>query len=99
MKNLNEIIEILKADKDELRRRYGVKEIGVFGSYVRAEAKQESDLDILVEFDADADMGLLKFVNMENHLSDILSVKVDLVMKSALKPTIGRHILEEVIYL
>lgn len=99
MKKLDEIIEILKADKTELRRRYGVKEIGVFGSYVRAEAGIESDLDILVEFDADADMGLLKFVNMENHLSDILSVKVDLVMKSALKPMIGRHILEEVVYL
>ena len=99
MKNIDEIIEILKADKAELRKRYGVKEIGVFGSYVREEAGAHSDLDILVEFDTGANIGLLKFVNMENHLSDILSVKVDLVMKSALKPTIGRHILEEVIYL
>ncbi|MBI5885171.1 MAG: nucleotidyltransferase family protein [Deltaproteobacteria bacterium] len=99
MKNINEIIEILKADKPELIKRYGVKEIGVFGSYVRDEAGAQSDLDILVEFDANADIGLLKFVNMENHLSDILSVKVDLVMKSALKPMIGKRILEEVIYL
>jgi len=99
MKNIDEIVRILKADKEELKKRYGVKEIGVFGSYVREEAGRESDLDILVEFDTDADMGLLKFINMENHLSDILSVKVDPVMKSALKPIIGKHILEEVIYL
>ena len=91
--------EILKEYKEELRKRYGVKEIGIFGSYVREEERKESDIDILIELAPDADLGLLKFINIENYLSDILGVKVDLVMKSALKPRIGKHILKEVIYL
>lgn len=97
--NLEMIMNILKEHKEELRRRYGVKEIGIFGSYLRGENKEGSDLDILVEFEEDANIDLLEFVNMENYLSDRLGIKVDLVEKSALKPRIGKHILNEVIYL
>jgi hypothetical protein len=93
-----EITAILKKYEKDLKRRYGIKKIGIFGSYIRNEAKEESDLDILVEFEQDADIGLLKFVEIENYLSDLLGVKVDLVEKSALKPRIGRHILKEVVY-
>jgi predicted nucleotidyltransferase len=94
--NLDRIINILKEHKGELEEKYEVKEIGVFGSYVRGEHKGKSDLDILVEFEDEAKIGLLKFVNMENYLSDLLGVKVDLVEKSVLKPRIGKHILKEV---
>jgi len=97
--NLERIISILKEHKAELKEKYGVKEIGIFGSYVRGEYKEKSDLDILVEFEEDAKIGLLKFVNLENYLSDIIGVKVDLVEKSALKPRIGKNILREVITL
>lgn len=97
--NLEMIMNILKEHKEELRRRYGVKEIGIFGSYLRGENKEGSDLDILVEFEEDANIDLLEFVNMENYLSDRLGIKVDLVEKSALKRRIGKHILNEVIYL
>jgi len=76
-----------------------IKEIGIFGSYVRGEFKEESDLDILVEFATNAKISLLDFVKLENYLSDLLGVKVDLVEKSALKPRIGKHILKEVVYL
>ena len=96
---LERIINILKEHKEELKERYGVKGIGVFGSYVRGEYKGKSDLDILVEFEEDAKIGLLRFVNMENRLSELIGVKVDLVEKSALKPRIGRHILKEVVSL
>jgi len=95
--NLKRIRNILKEHKEELKEKYGIKEIGVFGSYVRREHKEKSDLDILVEFEEDAKIGLLKFVNMENYLSELIGVKVDLVEKSTLKPRIGKHILEEVI--
>lgn len=98
-KTIEEIRKILKEHKDEMKKRYGVKEVGIFGSYVRGEHKKESDLDILVEFGEDAKIGLLKFINLENYLSDLLGVKVDLIMKSALKSRIGKHILKEVIYL
>ena len=96
MRNMEKIKEILAQHKQELRKDYNVKEIGIFGSYVRGEQKKISDLDILVEF---AEVpGLFKFIELENYLVELLQVKVDLVMKSALKPTIGKYILNEVVY-
>lgn len=92
------IRQILQQHKSELKDRYGVKEIGVFGSYVRGKQNGRSDLDILVAFEADAKMDLIRFVELEEYLSELLGVRVDLVMKSALKPRIGRQILREVIY-
>ena len=84
-------------EKREKIERYGVKKIGVFGSYVRGEQKEKSDIDLLVEFEEP--ISLLDFVALERHLSEIMGVKVDLVMKTALKPRIGKHILREVVYL
>ena len=96
-KSLDEIKEILKKHEKELKEKYGIKEIGIFGSYLRGKTKKESDLDILVEFKPDAKISLLEFVELENYLSDLLGVKVDLVEKSALKPKIGKRILSEVV--
>jgi len=95
MKSFEEIKNILSYYKEELKIKYSVREIGIFGSYVRNEQGQSSDVDILVEFEKTP--SLLEFISLENYLSDILGVKVDLVMKDSLKPNIGRHILEEVI--
>lgn len=97
MKTLDEIRSILAQHKEELRLKYKVKDIGIFGSYVKGVQKKNSDLDILVEFDEE--ISLLKFVNLENYLSEILGIKIDLVMKDSLKPRIGRRILSEVISL
>jgi uncharacterized protein len=83
--------------KNELRREYSVKTIGLFGSYVRGEQKKKSDLDVLVEFSKP--IGLLKFGALEDYLSGLTGVKVDLVMEGALKPGIGRYILREAVYL
>lgn len=96
---LDEIRQILQQHKNELKNRYGVKEIGVFGSYVRGEQEEGSDLDVLVALESNAKMDLIRFVELEEHLSELLGVRVDLVMKSALKPRIRRRILREVIYL
>jgi uncharacterized protein len=96
---LDGIRDILTTHKEDLRKKYGVIELGIFGSFLRGENKKESDLDILVEFEEDPGIGLITFVNMENYLSDLLGVKVDLVEKSSLKPRIGRHILKEVLFL
>lgn len=97
--NLERITNVLREHKLELKEKYGIKEIGIFGSYVRKDQKKDSDLDILVEFEKDTKMGLLRFINLQNYISDFLGVKVDLVSKKALKPRIGKHILREVIYL
>jgi len=91
---LTHILSQLKQLLPVLSERYKVEELGVFGSYVRQEQSQDSDLDILVTFSETP--GLLKFIELENYLSDVFGIKVDLVMKDALKPTIGKQILKEV---
>lgn len=96
MKTVNDIKKILEFHKGEFKEKYGVKTIGIFGSYLREEQTQTSDIDVLVEFEKP--IGLVEFVGLKNHLSDLLEMKVDLVMKKALKPGIGRRILSEVVY-
>ncbi|MGB7873034.1 MAG: nucleotidyltransferase family protein [Anaerolineales bacterium] len=76
-----------------LAEKYGVETLEVFGSYVRAEQKADSDLDILVTFREEP--SLLTFIAIENYLSDTLGVKIDLVMKDSLKVAIGEVILNE----
>lgn len=97
MKTLNQIKGTLAEHKEELKRKYNIKEIGIFGSYVRGEQKKQSDIDILVEFEETAELSLLDFIGIENYLSDILGIKVDLVEKQTLKPRIGKRVLEEVV--
>ena len=94
---IEEIKEALRKQKPTLRDRYNVESIGIFGSYVRGEQKKKSDLDVLVEFYRTID--LFTFVELEDFLSEVLGVKVDLVMKSALKPRIKDRILKEAVYL
>jgi uncharacterized protein len=93
---LDGIIQTLKTILPELRDRYGVISLGVFGSYVRGEQTPDSDLDLLVEFDH-RPLTLLQFIALEYELSDELQIKVDLVEKSVLKPKIGERILQEVL--
>lgn len=96
MIGLNELKKKIRENLDFLREKYKVKTIGIFGSYSRGEQRRKSDVDILVEFSEVID--LFTFVELENFLSDLLGVKVDLVMKDTLKPRIRERILSEVIY-
>lgn len=99
MKNLQDFQEKLSQSKAFLQHKYKVTKIGIFGSYVRGEATNNSDLDILVEFEPNFKFGLLTFCNLENYLTELLGIKVDLVMKEGLKNKIGQQIITEVIYL
>jgi len=94
--SLEEIRRILREYLPELRERYGVKSLGIFGSFVRGEQTHRSDVDILVEFE-DRPLTLFQFIALEQELSGILGMKVDLVEKCTLKPAIGRNILQEVV--
>lgn len=85
--------------KPKLQEDYHVTQLGIFGSYVRGEQTDSSDVDILVEFDSAFQFGLVTFCALESQLSDSLDKKVDLVMKDALKPYIGQKILQEVVYI
>jgi len=96
MKTLEEIKQILTVHKGKLNERFRVKEIGIFGSYVRGEQGAESDLDILIELEKP--IGFVRFIRLENALSQLLGVRVEIVTKKALKPYIGKRILEEVRY-
>lgn len=91
--DLATLLPILRAKLPDLRARYSVRTLEVFGSYVRGEQRSGSDLDLLVTFDEIP--GLFRFIALENEMSDALGVKVDLVMKDSLKPSIGKRILEE----
>lgn len=96
-KNLTEIKEILLKQKPYLAETYGVVEVGVFGSYVRGEQRPDSDLDVLVELTDPPRISLLGLVNLENYLSDLLGLKVDVALKKNLKRRIGQRILQEVV--
>ena len=96
MSTLDRIKQTLKQNKRSLKQEFKIKELGIFGSFVRGEQNKNSDVDILVEFNQTP--GLFDFLKIENRLSDILKRRVDLVMKGSLKPTIGKHIMREVVY-
>lgn len=94
---LKQIESILRERMDEIKLDYGVAQIGVFGSCLRDEATENSDIDILVEFDRP--IGFFKFLELEERLGEWLDARVDLVTKAALKPHIGSRILKEVMLL
>ncbi len=95
--SLDQIEACLRAHRDEIAREYGVAGIGVFGSHVRGEASEQSDIDIRVEFKRP--IGFFKFLELQEKLGEWLGARVDLVTKAALKPHIGQNILGEVVML
>ena len=96
MKTLSEIKEILRKHKKELKERYKVKSIAIFGSYARGEQTEESDIDIMVEFYEPIG---LKIVDLKDYLESILNVKVDLITKNSIQnPYIKKSIEEDLIY-
>jgi len=97
MKSLDEIQQTLREQKPYLAEKCGVEIVGVFGSYVRQEEGPDSDLDILIELDRPPKISLIGLVELEDYLSQILGVKVDLAIKTNLKKRIGKRILQEVV--
>jgi predicted nucleotidyltransferase len=84
----------LREELPSLAARYHVASLGLFGSYLRGTERPDSDLDVLVTFSVTP--SLLRLIELENYLGDLLGVKVDLVLREALKPRIGERILREV---
>ncbi|AEF95816.1 nucleotidyltransferase family protein [Methanotorris igneus] len=96
MKTLNEIKKILLEHKQELKEKYKVKSIAIFGSYARGEQTEKSDIDILVEFYEPIG---LKIVDLRDYLEEILNIKVDLITKNSIQnPYIKKSIEEDLIY-
>lgn len=95
MRQIEDIITELRSLRPALTKRYPIREIGVFGSFARGEQTEASDIDILVEFGGS--IGLIEFSGLQQDLSDALGVKVDLILKDALKPRIEKRVLSEVV--
>ena len=96
MQTLEKLKAALASHKEDLKEHYKVDEIGLFGSYVRNEQHNKSDVDVLVTFIETPD--LFQFIELENYLTDLLGVKVDLVMKNGIKPRLKDRILSEAVY-
>jgi len=92
-KRIENITSILKSELPVLKSQYYIATLEVFGSFVRDEQTTNSDVDILVSFTKSP--SLFKFLELEYYLSELLDVKVDLVMKNSLKHNIGQRILSE----
>jgi hypothetical protein len=87
--------QVEEAELADLCRRYGVRELSLFGSAVRNEMRPDSDLDLLVEFLPEAQVDLVDYAGLMLDLSRLLGRKVDLVSKNGLKPLIRAAVLEE----
>lgn len=93
-RDLDELKAELRAMLPELRRRWPISYLGVFGSWVRGEQRDDSDVDLLVDFDGPID--LYGFVDLEDEIADRLHERIDLVHRPGLKPFIGRYVRAEV---
>lgn len=94
---LSEIKQILRTHRPYLTEKYGVVEMGVFGSYVRNEQRLDSDVDILIELASPPRISLIGLVELEQYLSEIIGIKADVALKQNLRKRIGQRILSEVV--
>jgi len=90
---LNQIVDLLRQELPHLAPKYQLQTLSLFGSYIRHEQHQASDLDVLVTYSKTPD--LFAFIELQYLLTDMLGVTVDLVMKEGLKPRIAQQILAE----
>lgn len=95
LKSLDEIKAILLECKHELEQKFQVKSLSLFGSYIRGQQNEESDLDILIEFSNP--VSLLHIVTVENYLSDLLEIPVDVILERSLRKELKSAILKETI--
>ena len=94
--NRDQALHKLSSEAQTLRRRFGVKDLAVFGSVARNEAHPRSDLDLLVTFEGRADFD--RFMNLKFHLEDLLGLSVDLVTPNALRPELRARIEQEAVH-
>jgi len=90
-----EVLRRLEEHKGEIRRRFSVAKLSIFGSFARGEGTTQSDLDVLVAFDRKATFDL--FMDLKFYLEELLGIKVDLVTDKALRPQVRQAIEGEII--
>lgn len=95
MHSLEKILQILRAQKPALQKKYPISTLAVFGSYARGDATETSDIDIAVEITGP--MGL-NFIAMANEIEAMLGAKVDVVPKRSIKPHYLPYVERDMIY-
>ena len=93
-----ENLRLLSEHRDELRERFGVKSLAIFGSVARGDAKPKSDVDIVVEFDPQAHVGLFKMVELKEFLEKVLGCPVDVVTLDGLRPWMRELVQREAVH-
>jgi len=97
MRTLEKVVSAIKRNEEVIKKKFKVREIGIFGSIVRGEETEKSDIDIIVEFESDG-KNFDNYMELKFFLEELLGVSVDLVSKSAIKERLKAKILEEVVY-
>jgi uncharacterized protein len=98
MLNKDEILIKLKEIKPILSEKFYIKNLGLFGSYVRGENLPNSDIDLLFEYDESKPFSFFTLIHLEDFLGDLFKIKIDLANKKTLKPDLKDNILNEVIF-
>lgn len=96
MKTKEEVLKLLKQELPYLKQRYGISNIGLFGSYSRNEQNENSDIDLLVDFERPIDY--FKLFEVEDYLKEKFGIYVEIVTRPALKDRLKDRILKEVSY-
>ncbi len=95
----DEILNKLREIKPELYNKFYIKNLGLFGSYVRGENSETSDIDVLIEYEENSPFSLFTLIGAEHFLTELFGIKVDLVNKKSIKPALKDIILNEVIFI
>ena len=96
--NKKDILNYLKSHQDYYRKQFGVQFIGVFGSFARDDANNNSDIDILYKIEKNKKLSIFKYLKLVKHLEDFFNKKIDLVREETLKPQIKKYIKQDISY-
>jgi hypothetical protein len=96
--NKQDILNYLQSQQDKYNKKFGIKFIGLFGSFARDEANDKSDIDILYEIEKDKRFSMFSYLKLINELENNFHKKVDLVRKTSLKPQIKNYIYQDLAY-
>ena len=96
--NKQDILDYLKSQQDKYNNQFGIKFIGLFGSFARGEANKNSDIDILYEIERDKKLSMFSYLRLVSELENNFHKKVDLVREATLKPQIKNYVYRDLNY-
>ncbi len=96
MYTLEQIKAILAKAKPDLQKKYPLSELGIFGSYARGDASEESDIDVLVDFNGP--LGLMRYIGLAHEIQDLFKIKVDVVSRGGIKPKYWSYVSKNIVY-